>query len=502
MTEGTTQEQTEANPGEKKEDVTLQNISCCAYSLYYSMLFLAYWFGSSRFDVDGDGDFDPSDVQAFLQDKGFFLQKNYARSEAQVQKTNILKSKSTLSNATTTKSTEAKATTEQQASEQKADNNEKKEADAKTDADGKDAAAEGGEKHEPNSWFDRDGDGDVDAADLIFTKIEGGGEAQEDTAMKALASGQIVPLFIIGECVVCFFLWCIWAIILSADEGGDMFAQKAGFDSFFKEGTDLRFYGKECQDYRPQVWRWLTYQWTHVGAQHVLMNVFLNVMLGIPLEGVHGHWRLALMFNAGVIGGAFANFWMDGHVAVVGCSGGCYALIGIHVADLIMNWHQKKFRLPTLILLSVLIGADILSNLASHNDGVSHAAHIGGVFTGLLIGICIGKNLVWKFHEKVLFSIAIALGLAYSIFSLIWLFTQDKGPQNIFDVSNDQPGWCWTAQVFNQSFMSDTYYCISCFSEECVAHWKTCESVYSVDREEVCEVIGYHFEESVPNTPF
>ena len=28
------------------------------------VLFFAFWFGSARFDMDGDGDFDPEDVQA------------------------------------------------------------------------------------------------------------------------------------------------------------------------------------------------------------------------------------------------------------------------------------------------------------------------------------------------------------------------------------------------------------------------------------------------------
>mmetsp|Transcript_18398 Transcript_18398/g.52759 ORF Transcript_18398/g.52759 Transcript_18398/m.52759 type:complete len:520 (-) Transcript_18398:180-1739(-) len=489
----------QASPEEKKDNVTLKDISCCAYTLFYSILFLAYWFGSSRFDVDGDGDFDPSDVQAFLQDKGLFLQKNYARSETMKSRTRIAgRSKTNMSGTTTSPAMQEETSTlqaaqptekpsEVAADEQVEASEEPEDQEGKTGMDGRGSSSGG--------FFDRDGDGQVDARDLLFTKVEGG-EAQEDVAMKALATGQIVPMFIIGECIVCFFLWCIWAIILSADGRGDMFAQKAGFDSFFEKGTDLRLYGSECENYRPQVWRWLTYQWTHVGAQHVLMNVFLNVMLGIPLEGVHGHLRLAAMFNAGVVGGAFANFWLDGHVAVVGCSGGCYSLIGIHVADLIMNWSQKKFRLPTFVLLAVLITSDVASNLASHSEDVSHAAHIGGAFMGLLIGICIGKNMVWKTHERVFFIVAIIFGLAYSIFSLVWLFTQDKGPQNIFDVASDQPGWCWTAQVFNQSFMEDSYQCVSCFSESCVAHWKTCESVLSVDRENICEQIGYFFEES------
>jgi len=159
-------------------------------------------------------------------------------------------------------------------------------------------------------------------------------------------------------------------------------------DSFAPEMTDLRLAGPECQDYRAQVWRWLTYQFTHVGASHVLMNVFLNIVLGIPLEGMHKWWRLAIMFNFGVFGGACCYFVTDAHTPVVGCSGGCYALIGIHIADQVMNWRQKRFRIPVIAMLFLLVGIDVLTYAMSTDDGSkSHAAHVGGAIAGLIIGV-------------------------------------------------------------------------------------------------------------------
>merc|ERR1719401_546484 len=108
--------------------------------------------------------------------------------------------------------------------------------------------------------------------------------------------------------------------------------------------TDLRLAGSACEDYRPQAWRWLTYQFTHGGALHALMNAFMLAMLGVPLEGLHGHLRILLMFNCGVLGGAASHVINDAHRPLVGCSGGVYALIGVHVAELAMNWSEKRFR--------------------------------------------------------------------------------------------------------------------------------------------------------------
>ena len=42
---------------------------------------------------------------------------------------------------------------------------------------------------------------------------------------------------------------------------------------------------------RKQFWRFLTYALVHDGFGHVLMNVFFFLLVGIPLEMVHGGLR-------------------------------------------------------------------------------------------------------------------------------------------------------------------------------------------------------------------
>merc|ERR1719210_44468 len=72
------------------------------------------------------------------------------------------------------------------------------------------------------------------------------------------------------------------------------------------------------------------------------MNCLLALIFGISLEGFHGPIRMFIMFNSGVLGGACCYLVSDVHTRVVGMSGGCYALLGMHFGDLIINFHEES----------------------------------------------------------------------------------------------------------------------------------------------------------------
>lgn len=478
-------------------------VSGLAYVFYYIVLFFAYWFGSARFDVDGDGDFDPTDVQAYLQDNGV-IRKNNRRVVKRRQTTSIVRASEQNSGRPSSKVVEeqaqSKALVDAESGlgppgEQDGEASQPVEPE-ETQDDGQGSIALSKPKNDddnPGDWWDRDGNGEVGLNDFLETKVEG--DAAEEIAMQNLVSGQIRPWFIIFECLVTILLWLCCVIIWNSGDLQSALAEKAGLESIWKGQTDLRISGPECEDIRHEAWRWLSYQFTHIGAAHVLMNAFLNLMLGVPLEGLHGHFRMALMFNAGVLGGALCNFLGDGHTPVVGCSGGVYALIGIQIADLIMNWRQKKFRLPTLLFLVILIGADLLSTVTSISEGTSHWAHAGGAISGFLMGILMVKNLRWHCHERVFFVMALVLGLAWVSGCLAWLFMQTNGPRSLSEFMAGEPGWCWHRQVYNKTFLDmglgEVAQCVRCGNLECIQRWKTCIVVGEVKYSFCANTMGW-----------
>lgn len=69
---------------------------------------------------------------------------------------------------------------------------------------------------------------------------------------------------------------------------------------------------------------------------HLVVNLLVQIMLGIPLEMVHGWWRVLLVYLAGVVAGSLGTSVSDPGVYLAGASGGVYAIIAAHLASICM----------------------------------------------------------------------------------------------------------------------------------------------------------------------
>lgn len=330
------------------------------------------------------------------------------------------------------------------------------------------------------------------------------GDPGPDTEDEAVVTRQHRPFFVLGQVLLCAGLWLI------PNNG----LQLSGLDALAPGQTDLRIMW-DCLDSRPEIWRWLTYQFTHGNSAHISSNSLMMLIFGIQLEGVHGARRLALMFNVGILGGAFCCFVGAVHSRVVGMSGGCYALIGMHVGDALMNWteesraaeHFKKAGLsehgaemvqkawkrmffpPTLKLaiIFVWVAIDVALAMVSDSSNVSHAAHFGGAIAGFLICVVVGRNVVVRGYEKEMTYVALVLGCILTLFSFIWFLTSPM--RSIFEDTD----WCWTRQVINRTLFSDMDpHCVRCDAQPCVARWVATQKPTHVAPVSVssCEQIG------------
>nr|XP_028595089.1 rhomboid-related protein 2 isoform X2 [Podarcis muralis]XP_028595091.1 rhomboid-related protein 2 isoform X2 [Podarcis muralis] len=89
-------------------------------------------------------------------------------------------------------------------------------------------------------------------------------------------------------------------------------------------------------DKRKEAWRFLSYMLVHAGIEHILGNLFLQLLLGIPLELVHKGHRVGLVYIAGVLAGSLASSVCDPLQGLVGASGGVYALIGGYFMNILV----------------------------------------------------------------------------------------------------------------------------------------------------------------------
>ncbi|CAH8477346.1 unnamed protein product [Schistosoma bovis] len=169
---------------------------------------------------------------------------------------------------------------------------------------------------------------------------------------------------------------------------------------------------------RHELWRFLTYMFIHYGYKHLVFNCLVQIVLGLLLELVHKFWRVGLVYLLGVISGSLASSVTDSFSLMCGASGGCYALIGAHLATVIMNWDLMQegwlnnplnfisSGVVRLILIIVLGGSDtalaIYDRFSNPNGKirVGFSAHFGGFIAGLLLGVVILRNLKVEKWEK------------------------------------------------------------------------------------------------------
>ncbi|XP_067863096.1 rhomboid-related protein 2 isoform X2 [Heptranchias perlo] len=97
-------------------------------------------------------------------------------------------------------------------------------------------------------------------------------------------------------------------------------------------------------DKRKEAWRFVSYMLVHAGVQHIIGNLFMQLILGIPLELVHKGFRVGLVYLAGVIGGSLASSIFDPMLGLVGASGGGYALMGGYFMNVIVCKEDKTWK--------------------------------------------------------------------------------------------------------------------------------------------------------------
>ena len=182
-------------------------------------------------------------------------------------------------------------------------------------------------------------------------------------------------------------------------------------------------------DSRKQVWRYFTYQFDHANLSHLLTNLALLLILGLPIETVHSSFRILVIYSIGVITGAMFSYIIDKSI-LLGCSGGVYSLVFLHLANLVINFDSfsVKSMLITLAINLPIIGLALfeiiqgsIRTLSNNGDQqkVSWAAHFGGGFTGLTFGMIVLKNVESKKWEKKLE--LVFLGVFIGVFVVMFI---------------------------------------------------------------------------------
>lgn len=77
--------------------------------------------------------------------------------------------------------------------------------------------------------------------------------------------------------------------------------------------------------------------------------MLVQLLVGLPLEMVHGGSRVACIYFAGVLAGSLGTSVFDSDVFLVGASGGVYALLAAHLANVMLNYSNMQYGLLRVV---------------------------------------------------------------------------------------------------------------------------------------------------------
>ena len=143
--------------------------------------------------------------------------------------------------------------------------------------------------------------------------------------------------------------------------------------------------------FRHQYWRLLAALFLHYGPTHIFFNLFALLLLGPALERQIGGFLFAVCYLVSGIGSSIAVVLLTKlrllePVQLVGASGCIMGVVGTWIGFLLRHRHAPlaRQRLRNIFVIVLLqLAFDVVT------PRVSMSAHLGGLFTGFLLGLLV-----------------------------------------------------------------------------------------------------------------
>ena len=164
-----------------------------------------------------------------------------------------------------------------------------------------------------------------------------------------------------------------------------------------------------------ELWRLISCMFIHIGIIHLIMNLYALIFIGSLLEPIIGKSKFITVYLVTGIIASTASLWWNTFALSAGASGAIFGLFGVFLALLTTNYIEKSIRLNLLKYILIYI---VLNVVYGFKDGIDAAAHLGGLFSGIIIGYAICYSLYNKSNQVIAYwtiGIVSFLGISCSI---------------------------------------------------------------------------------------
>jgi rhomboid protease GluP len=144
-------------------------------------------------------------------------------------------------------------------------------------------------------------------------------------------------------------------------------------------------------NYRPSLhglglFRLISSQFIHGSILHLLNNMYALIFAGIALAPITRNAGLIACYLLAGLGASVASAVVHPATVSVGASGSIFGLFGILLTLLALR-DERVAQMRSFILVNVLIFVGLNLLLGSISMGIDNAAHLGGLATGILLGL-------------------------------------------------------------------------------------------------------------------
>ena len=136
-----------------------------------------------------------------------------------------------------------------------------------------------------------------------------------------------------------------------------------------------------------QWWRLLSYMFLHIGVIHLAMNMYFLYSIGSFLERLMGKGLFLCAYGvSGVLSGLCSYFAHKKSLIVsAGASGAIAGIFGVYLFVLLTPLVRRDIREKLLKNVGQVIAMNVIYGV-TRGAGIDHAAHIGGIISGLALG--------------------------------------------------------------------------------------------------------------------
>jgi membrane associated rhomboid family serine protease len=139
-------------------------------------------------------------------------------------------------------------------------------------------------------------------------------------------------------------------------------------------------------------WRLVTALFVHFGILHLVFNMWALAAFGGLAERLLGIANFLFVYFVAGIAANLASITLTPDVNTAGASGAIFGILGAFVAT---YWRNKE-TLPFSIVRSEAAAVTVFAGFALLGGffykGVDNAAHVGGLVTGLLLGVTLSRS--------------------------------------------------------------------------------------------------------------